>query len=38
VNRSGIPGLKILVEVLQGELEVTAKALIIALDRSSITG
>jgi hypothetical protein len=38
VKRSGTPGLKLLVEVLRGELEVTAKALIIAVDRSSITG
>lgn len=37
IGRSGVPGLEILVEALQGELEATAKVPIIAVDRTGVT-
>jgi hypothetical protein len=36
IGRSGIPGLEILVEALQGELEVISNVPIITVDRTSV--
>lgn len=36
IGRSGVPGLEILVEALQGELETTAKVPIIKVDRTGV--